>query len=198
MQSSPVTVRTNSGFPLSLRSNRCSPAKVAMTYSGLLSPLASLTLSSQSPWAVYSRMPFSFGSAKASMPCRPSRALNVPSESLSQTWKSRAIVIPASGMPFLFASTTQVPSIRPRTYSGWPSWFASVAVNSCFHVQFASIRGRVAQEAQIRSVAEEAAAHLREDDGAHRDHSKHNREPQVQGPWRAFRDAIGFHRDRTF
>src|SRR5439155_14652289 len=53
----------------------------------------------------------------------------------------------------------------------------------------------VAQEAQIRSVAEEAAAHLREDDGAHRDHSEHNREPHVQGPWRAFRDAVGFHRD---
>src|SRR5438876_482422 len=63
MQSSPVTVRTNSGFPLSLRSNRCSPAKVAMTDSGLLSPFASLTLRIQRPWAVYSRMPSSFGSA---------------------------------------------------------------------------------------------------------------------------------------
>src|SRR5207244_8361632 len=60
-----------------------------------------------------------------------------------------------------------------------------------------AIRGRVAQETQIRSVAEEAAAHLTQDDGADRDHSEGDREPQVQGSWRAFGDAVGLHRDWT-
>src|SRR5205807_9482327 len=62
----------------------------------------------------------------------------------------------------------------------------------------ASIQGRVDQEPQIRSVAEEAAAHLTQDDGADRDHSEGDREPQVQGSWRAFRDAVGLHRGCTF
>src|SRR3989441_2263372 len=101
-----------------------------MTDSGLLSPFASFTLRVQRPWAVYSWTPFSFGSAYASAPWRPSSALNLPSESLSQTWKSRAIVRPPSGTPSWSASTTHVPSIRPCTYSGLPSWLASVAVNS--------------------------------------------------------------------
>src|SRR5207244_13384841 len=61
-----------------------------------------------------------------------------------------------------------------------------------------AIRGRVAQETQIRSVAEEAAAHLNQDDGADRDHSEGDREPQVQGSWRTFRDAVGLHRGCTF
>src|SRR5438552_14490433 len=61
----------------------------------------------------------------------------------------------------------------------------------------AAIRGRVAQETQIRSVAEEAAAHLTQDDGADRDHSEGDREPQVQGSWRAFGDAVGLHWDCT-
>src|SRR3989441_4271390 len=130
MQSSAVTVRTNSALPLSFRSNRCSPANVTMTDSGLLSPFASFTLRVQRAWAVYSRTPFSFGSAKASTPWRPSRALNFPFESLSQTWKSRAIVRPASAAPSWSSSRTHVPSMRTWTYSGCPSWFASVAVIS--------------------------------------------------------------------
>src|SRR5438552_12439740 len=113
MHSSACTVRTNSALPFSLRSNRCSPATVTMTDSGLLSPFASWMLRVQRPWAVYSWTWSSFGSAKTSTPWRPTRALNVPSESLSQSWKSRAIVMPASGMPFWFASIRQVPSIRP-------------------------------------------------------------------------------------
>src|SRR5437016_14511726 len=45
MQSSACIVRMNSALPFPLRSNRCSPAKVTMTDSGLLSPFASCIFS---------------------------------------------------------------------------------------------------------------------------------------------------------